>query len=136
MTKIDLSFIAMLTFIASKFFSPDVAAVVGPYVAIFIAAVGGTAVAALKAESRSRGRAYLIFFISVLIAVAGTVSISTLIAAYVDAVQSQWLFVPVAFALGFLGDKWADVLPWVGGQIASKYGALIDLLAKSKGEKP
>ena len=132
MNKVDLTIVGVVTALASKFYGPDIAAVVGPYIVILIAAMGGAAVALMQASGRTRGRAFTFFFLATLLAVWLTVPLSMLAANYAG-LQDQWLFAPMSFGLGYIGDKWPAALSW----IFSKANVLMDIAIElRKGKKP
>lgn len=128
---VDLSPVAVLTALASTVFSASVAAVVGPYVAIIVCAMGGAAVALMQGETKGRFKAFLFFFGATVMAVFLTVPAALLVTAFYSEVQDHWLFAPVAFGLGYLGDKWGLLFPWVG----RKLNTLIDLYIQLRSPK-
>lgn len=128
---VDLSPVAVLTALASTVFSASVAAVVGPYVAILVCAMGGAAVALMQGGVKGRFKSFLFFFGATVMAVFLTVPAALLVTAFYKDVQDHWLFAPLAFGLGYLGDKWGKVLPWIG----SKLNALVDLYVQLRSPK-
>lgn len=129
--NVDLSLVVVITTLASTVFNPAVAAVVGPYVVIIVCAMGGAAVALMQAEKRGRFKAFVFFFGATLMAMFLTVPAALLVTAFYKDLQDHWLFAPLAFGLGYLGDKWGSVLPWLG----SKLNALVDLYIQLRSPK-
>lgn len=127
MNKIDLTIVGVATVLASKFYGPDVAAVVGPYIVILIAAMGGAAVALMQVAGRTRAAAFGYFFIATITSLLFTVSLSMMAASTVDSLREQWLFAPVSFGLGYIGDKWSAALLWVFNKCNSFIDILIEL---------
>lgn len=128
----DLTPVHVFTVIASSVFGVQMAMVIGPYIVIAIGAMGGSAVMIMQREGDGNVRAFIYFLASTMLAVMLTVPLSLAAATFWDAINAQWLFFPVSFGLGFLGDKWGPViLPWIG----SKIGALVDVLIAARGSK-
>jgi small basic protein len=127
---VDLSPVAVLVTLASTIFSAQVAEVVGPYIVIALGAMCGAAVALLQAEKRGRFQAFVFFFGSTVLAVLLTVPFALLVATYITKVHEHWLFAPIAFGLGYVGDKWNKIFPWIGGKVNKVIDLVIELRSK------
>ena len=116
---------------ASSVFGVQMAAVIGPYFVIVICAMGGAAVAILQRESSGNVRAFVYFLAMTSLSVLLTVPLTEVVVTYLTPMQEQWLFTPVAFALGYLGDKLGEVFTWCG----QKINQLVDALIAARGSK-
>lgn len=129
----DLSPVRLFVMIAASVFGAGRADIIGPYVVIAIGAVGGAAVMIMQRE-RGDGnvRAFVYFWASVFLALFLTVPVAVLAAKAYAPLQEQWLFFPIAFGFGFLGDKWTTrIFPAIG----RKAEALIDAWVPTRGDK-
>lgn len=124
----DLTPVHVFTVIASSVFGVQMAAVIGPYIVIAIGAMGGAAVMIMQREGDGNVRAFVYFIAASMIAVLLTVSVSMIAASFWDAINATWLFAPVSFVLGYMGDKWGALLPWAG----KKVNSLIDMLIAAR----
>lgn len=94
------------TFLASWVYAPSVAAVVGPYIVIVLAAVIGASFALKRREKTTRLVAVLYFLRVAGLAVLGTVSIASIASSYYSSLTERALITPVAFLIGAVGDDW------------------------------
>lgn len=114
--------VGLFVFIAACIFSPDVASVVGPYMAIIIASTIGASFALKRRERQSRGAALYYFGRVVGIAILATVGISY-------AIQWKWgiaprlTIAPVAFGLGLIGEDWPQLKNWAFAFIGRRFGS-------------
>jgi hypothetical protein len=131
MNSPDLTPVHVFTVIASSVFGLQMAMLIGPYIVIGIGAMGGAAVMILQRRGDGNVRAFVYFLASTALAVLLTVPLSMVAASAWEAINATWLFAPVSFGLGFLGDKWASVLSWCG----SKISAFVDVLIAVRGQK-
>lgn len=127
----DLTPVHVFTVIASSVFGVQMAYVIGPYIVIAIGAMGGASVMIMQRQGDGNVRAFVYFIASSLLAVLLTVPFSMMAALAYEPIKEQWLFAPVSFGLGYLGDKWPAVLSWVG----SKISAFVDVLIAARGAK-
>ncbi|MDH1827166.1 hypothetical protein [Delftia tsuruhatensis] len=116
--------------VASVVFAPAVAHVVGPYLVILFASTIGASFA-LVARERTSGFNSVLFFVRVNgLSVLLTYSVSAVVnAGYPIEDQRAW-FSPVAFVIGFIGDRWPAVMGWA----ARKVSRLVDILIKMRGD--
>lgn len=129
----DLSPVRLFVLLATAVFGARSADLIGPYIVIGIGAAGGSAVMIMQRE-RSDGnvRAFVYFWASTLLSLFMTVPAAIVAAKAYAPLQEQWLFFPVAFLLGFLGDKWTTVIfPWAG----QRAGKLLDAYLSSRAPK-
>ncbi|WP_315127214.1 hypothetical protein [Comamonas antarctica] len=122
--------ISVVVTMAGFVFAQEVAHVVGPYLVILFASTIGASFA-LAARPRSTISAAAWFFFRVNgLSILLTYSIASVAnAGYPMDDQRTW-FAPVAFVLGFIGDRWPAVLQWAAGKVSK----LIDVLIKLRGD--
>jgi hypothetical protein len=131
MNKTDLTPVYVFTQLASLVFGMSVAMVVGPYIVIAIGAMGGAAVMIMQREGDGNIRAFIYFLASAAAALLLTVPISMGVASFWSPIRDQWLFAPVSFALGYIGDKYPRIFSWAGEKIS----ALVDAWIAARGKK-
>lgn len=121
--------VGLCVFLATLFFSADVANVVGPYMAIVTAAAIGGSFALIRRDKSSRRSALFFYFRVCGVATIGTVVVSIVLAGYHPQLTERVLLAPVAFVIGLIGDDWPSL--YRAG--AQKLSALLDILIKLKG---
>ena len=129
MNQGGIDIVSVCVLIATAIFAPDVAIIVGPYIVIVLASTIGASFALARRERSTRVSAALFFLRISGLAVVLTVGLATWANSYRPDLHERLLLAPIALAMGFVGDDWMFVLRWV----LRRYGALIDLLAKIKG---
>ena len=102
-------FITLLIFLSALMFGNDVAAVVGPYVAIIAAAAIGASFALSRREKDARPRALLFFVRIVCLALLITVGLAQLAQAYAPTLNERLLLIPIALLVGYIGDEWTTL---------------------------
>ena len=125
----DIGPATVLTTVFASVFSPAVAAVVGPYTLMFLAALGGAGMRLGQKGSTGRNASLWMVALYVLIALLFTVPASTLVTHSFEGVSDSVLWGPVAFGLGYVGDQWGRVMAWIGEKIS----AFIDILIQMRG---
>jgi uncharacterized membrane protein YiaA len=120
--------IALLIFLGALIFGPEVAAVVGPYVAIIAAAALGASFALSRREKTTRTDAAKFFAQVVGLAVLITVGLTQVAQAYYPALHGQVLLVPVALIIGYIGDGW----PGIFDAVIKKLLGALDFFRKSQ----
>lgn len=120
--------IALLIFLGALIFGPEVAAVVGPYVAIIAAAALGASFALSRREKTSRTDAVKFFTQVVGLAVLVTAGLTQVVQSYYPALHERLLLVPVALVIGYIGDGW----PGIFDKIVEKLLGLIDSFRKGQ----
>lgn len=118
-------------FVAGLFYSPDVAAVVGPYLVIILASVVGASFALKRREKTTRLSALWYLLRVAGLAIIGTVSLAAMFSSYYDSLTERILIAPVALAIGAIGDDF----PAVARYFVSKFLAGVDLF-RGKGGTP
>lgn len=103
-------FIALLVFLGTLIFGNDVAAVVGPYVAIVAASALGASFALARREKTARSDAVKYFILVVGLAVMVTVGLAQLAQSYFPVLHERLILVPIALMIGFVGDDWPEIL--------------------------
>ncbi len=124
--------VAVAVAIAALMFAPEVASIVGPYFVIIVASTVGASFALARRSGTSRWSAMAFFLRVNGLAVLLTWAVASLVSAQIPSLEKSVLFAPVAIGLGFIGDRWPQVLTWVGERIRM----VIDLMIKSKGGGP
>jgi len=94
--------------IAAMAFSPEVAAVVGPYILIAAASVIGASFSLARRAPSSRWSAFAYFARVVGLATFLTVGLSAWLASHYPALTERALLAPVALLIGFI--SWPDLL--------------------------
>lgn len=118
--------VGLFVFIAAILFSNDVAAVVGPYLVITIAATIGASFAVARRERSTRISALFFFARVVGLAILLTVGFAAVASAYRPDLSPRVLVAPISLLIGFVGDDWPKLL---GRVMKVVYGAL-DLFRK------
>lgn len=122
--------VGIFVVLGSLIFSPEVAQIVGPYLAVFTASVVGGAFALERREKTSRTSALWFFF-----RVCGaSILLTAVIAAWVvgvhPSITERAALVPIAFFIGMVGDDYRAV----GEFLLEKGSGLLELF--KKGPKP
>jgi hypothetical protein len=121
-------FVSVMVVIATLFFSPKVAAIVGPYFAIILASSVGASFSLARREPTTRMLAVMFFVRIIGLASLLTVGVASLLHAYTPVFEERWLVAPIALIVGYVGDDWGSLLAWAGRKI----NALVDGLIKLK----
>ena len=104
--------IGLFVLISTAVFSAEAAAIIGPYMAIVVAAAIGASFSLAKREKTTRMSA-LWFFLRVCgLAVVVAGGLSALLAKFHPVLTERALLAPVAFAIGLVGDDWGSVGRW------------------------
>lgn len=111
MDKTNLDPIEVARLVAGVFLSQQLAAIVGPYAIIILAAVAG---AAARLGNRKPGpgpddpkpiNPFLFFFLALLFALLLTVPVAAMVASWNEKLETQWLITPVAAFLAYVADR-------------------------------
>lgn len=114
--------IGFFIIVAALFFSPEVAATIGPYMVIIAAAAVGASFS-LRRRPRATRTGALAYFVAVcVIAVLLTVGASNLLAGMHAGLSERSLLAPVAFAIGLIGPDWDKVGPMLMRIIRARAG--------------
>jgi hypothetical protein len=119
--------VALFTFIAALIFSAEVAAVVGPYMVIVIAATLGASFKVARREKSTRTSAALFFLRVVGMAVLFTSGLAAALNAYRPDLSPRVTVAPIALLIGFV--DW----PWALGKIVGWGFAALERVVGSKG---
>lgn len=104
--------IGLFVLISTAVFSAEAAAIIGPYMAIVVAAAIGASFSLAKREKTTRVSA-LWFFLRVCgLAVVVAGGLSALLAKFHPILTERALLAPVAFIIGLVGDEWPSVVRW------------------------
>lgn len=106
MNQNGLDFIGFVVFMAAWAFNAEVAAVIGPYMAIIIAASCGAGLSLSARPKTTRVNAIAYFFIVGTMASIFTGSIAAILAWAHPGLSERALLAPVAFVIGWIGDDW------------------------------
>ena len=116
-------------FLASLVYAPNVAAVVGPYIVIVLAAVIGASFALKRREKTSRLSALWYFVRVAGLAVLITVSLAGIGSSYYSSLTERVLITPVALLIGAVGDDFPAVVRY----FLNRLMAGVDLFRNGKG---
>jgi len=119
--------VGLFVFIAALIFSSDVAAVVGPYMVIVVAATIGASFKVARREKSSRLGAFLFFLRVVGLAVMLTAGAAAMLAAYRPDLEPRVTVAPIALLIGFL--DWRVAL----SKVTSILFATLDRVSGGKG---
>lgn len=106
-TSVDI--VGLFVFIAALVFSADVAAVVGPYMVIGIAAVIGASFSLSRRAKSTRAGAFWFFARIAGLAMLITGLISAIAISYQPDLPERLLLAPIALLIGWIGDDWPTV---------------------------
>ena len=121
-----LDIVGLFVFIAALIFSSEVAAVVGPYMVIVVAATLGASFKVARREKTTRTSAVLFFLRVVGMAVILTVALALVLNSYRPDLSPRVTVAPIALLIGFI--DW----PWALSKIVRGMFAALDL-ARGKG---
>lgn len=105
--------IGLFVFISAAIFSADVAAVIGPYVAIVVAAAIGASFSLARRQRSTRMEAIGFFLRICGLAVLIAGALAAAIAQFHPALTERALLAPAAFGIGLVGDRWREVGRWI-----------------------
>lgn len=117
--------------LAGVLFGPALAAIIGPYAVIVIAATVGAAWSLGRRDQTMRWGAAWYFLRLNATAVLITVGIATLAAKWLGVTEQNWLLAPVAILVGAVGDDWPRVTRWM----IVRAGRIFERRAGAGGEK-
>lgn len=122
--------ISVMVTMASIVFAQEVAHVVGPYlVIIFASTIGASFAVAARPREPLSSAAWFFFRVNGL-SILLTYSISAAVHTRYPIDDMRSWFAPVAFIIGFIGDRWPAVMSWA----VKKLSKLIDVLIKLRGD--
>jgi len=121
--------VGLFVFIAALVFSADVAAVVGPYIVIGIAAVIGASFSLSRRAKSTRVGALWFFVRIALLAMLITGIISAIAVSYQPDLPERLLLAPIALLIGWIGDDW----PAVFAKLMRMVWGAVDLVRGGKG---
>ena len=96
--------------IFSVFTTPAVAEVVAPYFIIAVGAFTGASWALGNIEKLTVKKALFYYFKIIVTAMLMTVFISHFVATVIETPDIKWLYAPIAFILGCVGDRWGEII--------------------------
>jgi cytochrome c biogenesis protein CcdA len=105
----NLDPMVIVTMIVGSLLGPHLAAVVGPYMVILLAASAGAGWSLTKRPAESRWSALLFMLRINLVAFLLTWPAMLALEKFVTHEPMPWLAVPVAFGLGLVGDQWSEI---------------------------
>lgn len=107
--------------ILTVFTSPQVAEILAPYIIIVIGSFTGASWTLGNFGRKLPVMEVLFFYIkSIFTAVLVTVFISHLVSEYIPIPDIKWLFAPIAFTLGMVGNKWMCYAEYVLKKLTKK----------------
>lgn len=108
--------------LGSVIFGPQLAAIIGPYAVILIAATVGAAWSLGGRAPTSRGSAVRYFALLNATALLVTVQAANALALWFGMQNTTWMLAPIALVIGGVGDAW----PRIGQWIVARMGRLIE----------
>lgn len=123
--------VGLFVFIAALIFSNEVAAMVGPYMVIAVAATVGASFSVARRDKSTRLSAVWFFVKVVCLALLFTGGLAALAINYYPTLNDRALLAPIALLVGFVGDGWPAVL----SKIVRFFIGMLDL-ARGKGGAP
>lgn len=120
--------VGLAVFIAALIFSTEVAAVVGPYMVIVVAATLGASFKVARRDKSTRTSAVLFFLRVVGMAVILTVALAVALNSYRPDLSPRVTVAPIALLIGFV--DW----PWALSKIVAAIFSAIDLARGGKGD--
>lgn len=121
--------VGVFVILAAWMFSPELAAVLGPYLLVVVAASIGASFSLARREKTRRSYAVWYFARVCGLAVLLTVGTSVILSGLHPSLSERALIAPVALLIGFVGDDLPAVLRWAGAKI----NKLVDVLIKVRG---
>lgn len=115
-----LDLVAVLIALATPLFGPQMAAIAGPYAAIFLGALVGAIVSAAGRPSRGRTETLAYVAVLVLVSLAVTVPAAEIAAPYIRVAEPRYLFFPAAAVISGVGDRWPGVIAWAWGLVKTR----------------
>ena len=122
--------ISVMVAVSSVVFAQEVAHVVGPYLVILFASTIGASFALAARPPTTRLSAFAFFFRVNGLSVLLTYSIAVVVHHFYPLDTASSWFAPVAFAIGFVGDRWPTVMMWA----ARKFSRFLDIVIKMRGD--
>ncbi|MGF6347898.1 hypothetical protein [Variovorax sp. W2I14] len=119
--------VGVAVFIAALLFSSEVAAVVGPYMVIVVAATLGASFKVARREKTTRTSAVLFFLRVVGMAVLFTSAAAAALNAYRPELSPRVTVAPIALLIGFV--DW----PWALGKLVSWGASALERMVGGKG---
>lgn len=125
--------VSVSTALLAVAFGPQMAAVIGPYAVIVLAATTGAAWGLAKADTKTRTEAALYFLRLNTMAVLLTVAFEQLLHSYFpELAGTHWALAPIALLVGGVGDSW----PAIGRWVVQRIGRLVSQRTGTDGDTP
>lgn len=123
---------AVFIALGSALFGPQLAAVIGPYAVILIAATVGAAWSLGRRAPSSTGSAVRYFALLNGTAMLVTVQVANAMGMWLRLDDTSWLLAPIAMVIGGVGEAW----PRIGRWAIERAGRIIERRTGSEGDKP
>jgi hypothetical protein len=134
MNNEPVDLVGLLISIVALVASPEIAHLVGPYMAIFVLACAGAAFSASGTASTMRPLAVVWYVgIRVLLALAITVSLAELVQSFWPSMKPRITLVPLAFGIGCIRNFNA-VRDWLAERLKGFVGRKLDSAEKGAGD--
>ena len=135
MTNPNIEPVPAVVAIVTMVLSPSLAEIVGPYLVIILGAVTGTYFRISQRGPMGRMEALGFFVITAGVAMLLTVPLCEIVQRYIPArIEAEWLFGPMAFSIGLVGERWPLIGQWAGRKLSKLVDALIRSRAGGNGE--
>lgn len=117
--------------LGSVLFGPQLAAIIGPYAVILIAATVGAAWSLGGRIPGTRVGAVRYFLLLNTTALVVTVQIANGLALWLDLQHTTWMLAPIALLIGGVGDSWPRIMRWA----IARAGRVIERSTDGKGDQ-
>lgn len=114
--------LVLLTALLAAAFSPQLAAVLAPYVVIILGALLGTAWGLKRRAPAGSGHAWAFVALMLATAFIFTMPAALWLQRYTGGVSYQWLLGPIAAIIGAVGEDWPHVGSWAAGFVRRALG--------------
>lgn len=124
--------VSVLVALLTVVLGPALAAVVGPYAVIIIAASTGAGWSLGRREASTRVSATFFFLRINFTALLVTVSAAEIAKSFGVPADLRWMLAPIAILIGGIGDDWPAVGAWLVGRIGKFIDLCIEMRARTK----
>lgn len=108
---------SFVTTLLGYFLGTQLGNLIGPHMLIVVCSASGAMIALGRRDKEKRPAGWQFIFVVVVGAFCLTSMVAAGLAHYFDWIEdSRTIFAPVAFALGFVGLDWDDLLPYLWGK--------------------
>lgn len=133
----NLDIVYVMVTILATLFSPQMAAIIGPFAVIVLGSIGGAAwsVGRRPPDRRGIGSDAFFFFRLTMTAIIVTGGIAVYVERWTGAGTRQWTLPVIALLIGAIGDDWPSVGRWFAGIVRKWAAKKVESAEKPQGEK-